>query len=950
MTKKLKHTDKTTFILFVFILFVFIMFVNGYKIKENMSHFSLQNNKITQLQLIDRELNDFTFTANKFTNYDAIDQQKKQFEEILKSLRQDMQKYNKNTAHLLEKIAKNFQKKADDLEYFKAQNSALINSSHFLFDLHTTISNAADISLRAKNLTNEALFYILRYASSEYIDKKTIQQKLHELKIIANNEKSQYLYTFYMHAKVMLQTLQSLKEVSQEVQTNPLYRQLEALNRHITSDYERDLQHQTWLMIVFFLVTVSILFVLIFSHLKSNKTKKELLAFKYAIEHSDNIIVITDAQRNIVYVNETFEKTTKYKAEEVLGQNPRILKSDIQDPALYEELNAKLAKGEKWEGQFINKRKDGSLLYEKASIVPIFLQGKLVNYIALKLDITEYIEKNKQLAQAASVFENTEESIIITDAEGKIISINRAFTNIYGYSFAEVKGKSLKFLHSGVQDVSFYKDLWNQLIEHGIWKGKFVNKTKNGELIPLWSTIKKITNSRGDVLNYTAVQTDLREIETSQAKADFLAYHDALTGLSNRVNFEEYLQHALIISKRNKDILAVLFIDLDRFKIINDTLGHDIGDEVLKTVASRLKTTLRESDFISRWGGDEFVIILENLTLASDAAIVAANIIKNLEEPIHVNEHSLITTASIGIAVYPQNGEDSQTLIKHADSAMYLAKESGKNNFRYYTQELSRNIQHRLDIDMALRNALQNNELFMVFQPQYRLKTKSIHSAEALIRWKNPKLGNVTPDKFIPVAEENGTIIPLGYFVFEESCKAFKQMQEADIAIEYIAVNVSSLQFKERNLLDNFLKIANRYDVKPSEIEIEITERFIMEHTVSNMNILQNFRDHGFKISIDDFGTGYSSMSYLKQLPTDTIKIDKSFVDDIANGSSDNVIIEAIIALSKTLGYMIVAEGIETQEQETFLVQANCDLGQGYLFSKPITCKEIIEKFSVKPV
>ncbi|XXF41652.1 EAL domain-containing protein [Sulfurimonas sp. NW9] len=444
------------------------------------------------------------------------------------------------------------------------------------------------------------------------------------------------------------------------------------------------------------------------------------------------------------------------------------------------------------------------------------------------------------------------------------------------------------------------------------------------------------------------MQTDLREIETSQAKADYLAYHDALTGLSNRVNFEEYLQHALIISKRNKDILAVLFIDLDRFKVINDTLGHDIGDEVLKTVASRLKTTLRESDFISRWGGDEFVIILENLTLASDAAIVAQNIIKNLEEPIHVNEHSLITTASIGIAVYPQNGEDSQTLIKHADSAMYLAKESGKNNFRYYTQELSRNIQHRLDIDMALRNALQNNELFMVFQPQYRLKTKTIHSVEALVRWKNPKLGNVAPDKFIPVAEENGTIIPLGYFVFEESCKAFKQMKEANIHIHYIAINVSSLQFKEANLLETFLAIAARHNVQPHEIEIEITERFIMEHTVANLNILQNFRNYGFKISIDDFGTGYSSMSYLKQLPTDTIKIDKSFVDDIANGSSDNVIIEAIIALSKTLEYMIVAEGIETQDQEEFLAEANCDFGQGYLFSRPVTCKEIIERFSEK--
>jgi len=585
-------------------------------------------------------------------------------------------------------------------------------------------------------------------------------------------------------------------------------------------------------------------------------------------------------------------------------------------------------------------------LYEKASIVPVFLQGKLVNYIALKLDITEYIEKNKQLAQAASVFENTEEAIIITDAQGKLISINSAFTTIYGYSLHEVKGKSLEFLHSGIQDKSFYKNLWNQLVEHGIWKGKLINKTKDGELIPLWSTIKKITNSKGDVVNYTAVQTDLREIETSQAKADYLAYHDSLTGLANRINFEEYLQHALVISKREKAILAVLFIDLDRFKVINDTLGHDIGDEVLKIVASRLQNTLRESDFISRWGGDEFVVILENLASSDDAAVAALKIIQNLQKPLYINKHTLLTTASIGIALYPQNGEDSQTLIKHADSAMYLAKESGKNNFRFYTKELSQNIRHKLNIDMALRNALKNNEFTMLFQPQYLLTTKKIYSAEALIRWHSPLLGTVPPDKFIPIAEENGVITELGYFVFEESCKALKQIQQADIFMQHIAVNVSSLQFKEANLLKNFLDIANKHNVKPSEIEIEITERFIMEHTQANMNILHSFRDHGFKISIDDFGTGYSSMSYLKQLPADTIKIDKSFVDDIVQGSSDNVIIEAIIALSKTLGYMIVAEGIETQKQEEFLTQANCDLGQGYLFSRPVTCKEIIEKFS----
>ena len=825
MIEKFKYADKTTFILFVFISFLILMFFSAYQIKNNISNYSLQSNKITTLQLINKELYSFTFATNKFINYDTIEKKEELFQQNFQTLQKNLQKHNKHTAPLLQTIANSFENMVEDLEYFKAQNSALINSSHFLFDLHTTISNSSKISFSAKNITNETLFYLLRYASSNYIDKKTILKKLNELKNIAKNENNDYLFTFYRHATVMLQTLQSLKEVSQEIQKNPLYEHLELLKTHITTNYKYDLEYQAWFTSTFFLVTTLLLIALIFSHLKSNETKQTL-------------------------------------------------------------------------------------------------------------------------ALAATVFENTEEAIIITDAQGKIVSINNAFTNMYGYSLEEIKGKNLNFLHSGKQDKNFYKELWEQIREHGIWKGKFINKTKNGELLPVWATIKKIVNEKGEVINYTAVQSDLREIEDSQEQANYLAYHDPLTGLYNRINFEEYLQHALITAKRKTSTLAILFIDLDRFKTINDTLGHDIGDAVLKIVAQRLKTTLRESDFISRWGGDEFVVILEDLKSPSDTATAAEKIIKSLQKPFHVKNHTLMTSASIGIALYPDNGKDPQTLIKHADSAMYLAKESGKDNFQYYTKELSQNIQDRLTIDVALRNALKNNEFFMVFQPQYKFDTNEIYSAEALIRWKSSTLGSVPPDKFIPIAEENGIIIPLGYFVFEESCKALLQMQKANIDIKHIAINVSALQFKEVNLLENFLNIVSKYSLKPSDIEIEITERFIMEHTQENMNILQNFQNHGFKISIDDFGTGYSSMSYLKHLPADTIKIDKSFVDDIAQGSSDNVIIEAIIALSKTLGYMIVAEGIETKEQERFLAQANCDFGQGYLFSRPITCKELIEQFA----
>ena len=943
--KWLQRFDKISALLLFFIFLLVVMFFYLYTVEKDVKYYTIQEEKIVALKLLDKEINDFSLSMNQFDNYDDINQKSEQFKTTLASLKKDLQVHYPNHIYFLEKIKtieKNLNDKLENIDYFKSLNSSLIAGSHFLFDLQSTISDEQDINIKTKSLINETLFYILRYTTSNYIEKDYVEKKLSDIKESLSYSEKQHLANFYKQSFVMLNIVTSLKEVSKDMQTSPLYKRINNLNDDLMQNYNNNLRVQKQISMILFITAIVILMILIKMHLSALKVQEELLAFKFAMQHSDNTIVITDKERKITFVNEVFEKTTGYSSEEVIGQNPRILKSGRQDESVYIEMNKKLNSGQKWEGEFINKKKDGSLFYEKASIVPVFLGKKLINYLAIKLDITQYIEQNKKLAQAASIFEHTEESIIITDAEGKVTSINTAFSNIYGYKLNEITGQNLSFLQSGEQDKNFYIEMWNQLIENGIWKGKLINKTKEGEMISVWTTIKKITDNKDEIVNYTAVQTDLRELESSQDKANYLAYHDALTGLYNRINFEEYLIHALIVANRNTTILAVLFIDLDRFKIINDTLGHDIGDEVLKAVASRLKESLRDSDIISRWGGDEFVVILENLTSPSDTAFIATNIIENIKEPIDIGEHSLIITASIGIALYPENGKDTSTLVKHADSAMYLAKETGKNNFRYYTKELSQDIQYKLDIDLALRNALKNSEFYTLFQPQYRLDTKTMHSVETLIRWKSASLGIIPPDEFIPVAEENGTIIKLGYFVFEESCKAFKKMKRANPEMEYIAINVSSLQFREVHLLETFMAIAKRHNIEPHEIEIEITERLIMDHTIANMNILQNFRNYGFKISIDDFGTGYSSMSYLKQLPIDTIKIDKSFVDDIALGNSNNAVIEAIIALSKTLGYQIVAEGIETQEQEDFLSTANCDLGQGYYFSRPISCDEII--------
>ena len=947
--KIFEKIDRTILLLLVFLIILFSLFFYLSFVEKKIREYNSLHDKLSTLEIIDKDFNNFALLIDEFKNYNKLNENVHLFQNTLTQLESDILKQYPHNIEIQQKvknIEKTFINKTENLEYFKSLNSTLINTSHFLFDLQRTISDNTKISPETKNVINETLFYLLKYTTTNYINKRLLTSHLKEILKRSQNKDEALVYNFYTHAKLMLATLATLKETSHEIQTDSLYKTIHTLHTQLDTIYHHNLKTNKHLTLLFFISAILLVIILLREHLQSIKAERELYAFKYAVEHSDNTIVITNPQRDITFVNDVFTKITGYTKEEALGQNPNILKSGKQNDDFYHELNQKLDKGEKWEGEFINKRKDGSLYYENASIVPILSHKKLTGYLAIKLDVTKYVQQNKELALAASVFENIEEAIIITDAQRKTISVNDAFCKIYGYNSEEMQGQTLKVLYSGLQDSLFYSHMWKELEEHTLWRGKIINKTKGGSLIPVWSTIKKITDKNGEVINYISVQTDIRELESSQKRIDYLAYHDQLTGLYNRNHFEDYLAHALLLAQRNKENLALLFVDLDRFKIINDTLGHDIGDKVLVEIAKRLQHILRESDFIARWGGDEFVIILENIHAAKDSAKVAAHIINTLKEPIIIEPYNLTTTASVGIALYPENGEDANTLIKHADSAMYLAKDKGKNTFRYYTQELSNEIQSRLNIDLALRNALQNSEFYMVFQPQYSLATGKLISLEALIRWENDELGFIQPDKFIPIAEESGSIVNIGYFVFEESCKALVQMRHKGINVHYIAINVASMQFKEPNLLHIFLSLLKTYNLKASDIEIEITERFIMEPTFENMALLQRFREHGFRISIDDFGTGYSSMAYLKNLPADTIKIDKAFVDGIEEKSADNVIIEAIIALSKTLGYSIVAEGIEKQEQEDFLHAKECDYGQGYLFSKPLRESELIEKFS----
>ncbi|MCW9026494.1 MAG: EAL domain-containing protein, partial [Thiovulaceae bacterium] len=540
-----------------------------------------------------------------------------------------------------------------------------------------------------------------------------------------------------------------------------------------------------------------------------------------AVENSYNSIVITDINKNIIYVNDIVLKETGYSKEELLGQNPRMLKSGDKSDEFYKGMHEHIDNGEKWEGEFINKRKDGTQYYEKASIMPIFQDGKLVNYLAIKLNITDYV-------------------------------------------------------------------LQQQKVKH-------------------------------------------------------MAYHDSLTSLPNRTNVEEYLDINIPIARRNKHKIAVLFIDIDNFKTINDTLGHDIGDEFIKECAKMLKSSLRKSDILARIGGDEFVIILESIDTNYSAATVSTNIINMFQNPIETKNNKLNMTVSIGISIFPNDADDCITLFKCADMAMYKAKESGKNNFQYYKKKLSVHMHGRLNIEQALKNSVKNDEIFLMYQPKYNIATKNIIGFEALARWQNEKLGLIPPDKFIAIAENSNDIIEIGLFIFEQACRDFLIFKTLNESIEVIAINISTVQLYQDGFIDDIMKIVDEVRVDTSSIMLEITETHIMKNIAHSMTVLSKLKELGFCISIDDFGTGYSSLNYLKQFPINELKIDKSFISDLPNDLNDVAITKAIISLSKNMGYVNVAEGIETKEQEEFLIKNGCEVGQGYLFCKPKIKDELIE-------
>ena len=560
-------------------------------------------------------------------------------------------------------------------------------------------------------------------------------------------------------------------------------------------------------------------------------------------------------------------------------------------------------------------------------------------------DVTARRQAEAALHLYANVFAHSGEALMVTDQDNLILTVNPAFTRLTGYTLAEVQGRNPNLLASGYTPQETYRTLWATLAETGFWQGELWDRHRDGGIYPKWAAISVIRDTTGQVSHHIASFTDISERKAAEERIAHLAHHDTLTGLFNRYSLENRLAQALLGARRDGRKLAVLFIDMDRFKVINDTLGHHIGDLLLIQVAQRLLATVRESDIVARLGGDEFVVVLTGLENTGDVTGVAAKILVSLGQPYPAETHTLHSSPSIGISLFPADGEDAETLMKNADTAMYHAKEQGRNNVQYFTAALNAAAAERLELEGALRAALLAGEFELHYQPQIMARSGELNGLEALVRWRHPEKGLVPPVKFIPIAEETGLIEPLGEWILAEACRQLAEWRtrHPGFAGLRMAVNLSAHQLRAAPLVEQVQAHMQRHGLGEGDLELEITESVAMHNPEQAIIQLQALRALGVQLAIDDFGTGYSSLAYLKRLPIQVLKLDREFVRDMETDANDAAISTATLAMAHSLGLRVVAEGVENRHQRDFLVAHHCDLLQGFGIAPPMPAAEVLE-------
>ncbi|MCE5322704.1 EAL domain-containing protein [bacterium] len=567
--------------------------------------------------------------------------------------------------------------------------------------------------------------------------------------------------------------------------------------------------------------------------------------------------------------------------------------------------------------------------------------ASIADLVSLSFEVAERKKAETDLRIRTSAMNAANDQIVITNIRGGIEFVNPSFERETGYTLSEVEGELPDFLISDKHDSEFYHDLWESVLNGKTWHGEITLYRKNGSTVVEDVTITPIKNENKVVERFIAIKRNITDKKVYEQKLDHLAHHDHLTGLPNRLLFSDRLTQCLAHSEHRKTALAVLFLDLDRFKLINDSLGHSVGDLLLKAAAERLQGNLREADMIARMGGDEFTIILSSISDANEIASVTSRVAQIMSAPFVLGGQELFVTTSIGVSIYPTDGDDVETLVKNADSAMYRAKEQGRNNYQFYTEALNTAAVEKMQLESSLRKAIERDEFVLHYQPRVDVKTGAILGVEALVRWRHPEMGLIPPAAFIPLAEETGLIEPIGRWVMRTACAQNKKWQTDGLDPISVAVNVSGRQFVNGSLTDDVSHILFETGLDPQFLDLELTESVLMHSIDLAIVILRKFKEMGVRLSIDDFGTGYSSLTYLKRFPIDAVKIDQSFIRDLTTNSDDAAIARAVIAMSQSLKLKVIAEGVETIDQLQVLQSMACDEIQGYFISRPLPAGEL---------
>ncbi len=550
-------------------------------------------------------------------------------------------------------------------------------------------------------------------------------------------------------------------------------------------------------------------------------------------------------------------------------------------------------------------------------------------------------ENRERLRQAAAVFDCTREGVLVTDTQGLIVHVNRAFMEITGYQCEDVMGQRPSLFKSGRHSAHFYQQMFQALESTGEWSGEIWNRRKSGEVYPQWQTIRVIHDDQGKVSHYVAVFSDISAMKNSEHELAHLAHHDPLTDLPNRLLFTDRAEQALASAQVHKRGCALLLMDLDHFKIINDSLGHNVGDQLLKLVAERLSGLFGPGVTLARLGGDEFAVLAESCPQVVQAAALAQRMLNAMKDPFIFDGNQLFISASIGISLFPSDALSAEQLLRNADSALFKAKSAGREGYALYTEELTAHAQHRVEIAGELRRALDQHELRVYYQPVHDLHDSRLVGVEALVRWQHPERGLVPPGEFIPIAERTGLIADIDAWVMDQACRQMCQWLADGAPLSFIAINVSSRLFARRELYEQVAQVLHATGLDPAFLELEVTESAVMDDPEVALEQLHRLRELGLRLAIDDFGTGYSSLLRLKRLPVQKLKIDQGFVAGLPWDEDDAAIVRVVIALAKSMGMQVHAEGIEQVEQARFLLDQECDMGQGYWFGRPMPAQEI---------